>query len=130
MPTVTAHGFPLEVPTSLRLHVELVYDPDCPNVDKARDVLAAALRDVGVAAVWTEWSTGDEGCPSSMRGFGSPTVLVNGEDVAPGPHPWVAHDPAKGPRCRVYRSGDELLGMPPHERVATAVRRALGPEVG
>lgn len=117
-------------PLALRLHVELVYDPDCPNVGKARAVLSRALQEAGAPAVWTEWSTGDPECPEKHRGYGSPTVLVNGKDVAPGPHPWARRDEEHGPRCRVYRQGDQILGAPPLPRIMKALLSVLGPEVG
>jgi hypothetical protein len=56
-------------------------------------------------------------------------VLVNGEDVAPGPHPWTPQSPEAGPRCRVYRDGDAIVAAPPLGRVAGAIREAMGPEV-
>ncbi len=114
----------------LRLHVELVYDPGCPNVDKARQVLTRALQEAGVPAVWTEWDTGDEGCPRDRVGYGSPTILVNGADVAPGPHPWAARELGDGPRCRVYQREDGTqTGAPPLTRVAQAIQAAVGPDV-
>ncbi len=68
-------------------------------------------------------------CPEHVHNLGSPTILVNGEDVAPGPHPWAPREQGAGPRCRVYRDGDALVPAPPLERVNEAIERALGPEV-
>lgn len=115
---------------SLRLQIELVYDPGCPNVDRARDTLTAACREAGIPAVWTEWSTEDPACPVHARNLGSPSVLVNEEDVAPGPHPWAPRVPGDGPRCRVYRDGDALVPAPPVSRVVQAISAALRPSVG
>ena len=55
---------PGRIPLTLRLQIELIYDPGCPNVDRTREVLAIACRDAEIPAVWTEWSTGDPGCPA------------------------------------------------------------------
>lgn len=115
---------------SLRLQIELVYDPGCPNVDAARDVLTAACRSADVPTMWTEWNSEDSDCPPHASNLGSPTILVNGEDVAPGPHPWAQREPGAGPRCRVYRDGDAIVRAPPRTRVAMAIERALQPEVG
>jgi len=98
-------------------------------VDKARAVLSRALHEVGAPAVWTEWASDDPECPENHRGYGSPTVLVNGKDVAPGPHPWAPWEEVSGPRCRVYRDGERMLGAPPHARVVSALLDVLGPEV-
>ena len=81
-------------------------------------------------AVWTEWSTDDAGCPERARNLGSPTVLVNGEDVAPGPHPWARREPDEGPRVRMYRDGDSIIPVPPQRRIAQAIATALGPTAG
>lgn len=120
---------PPEDPTALRLIVELVYDPGCPNVEKARAVLTRALQGAGVPAVWTEWDTDDPQCPGNRKAYGSPTILVNGEDVAPGPHQWAAREEASGPRCRLYREGGQTLGAPPMIQVQAAIHRAMGPDV-
>lgn len=121
-----------EAPTALRLHVELVHDPGCPHVPAARDLLTSVLREIGVPAVWTEWSTGDDRCPAYARGLGSPTILINGEDVAPGPHPWGAEGEATAAACcRLYRQPDgAMLGVPPRSLVSRAVRGALEPDAG
>lgn len=114
---------------TLRMQIELVYDPGCPNVGRARDLLTAACRNADIPAVWTEWSSDDPDCPHHARNLGSPSVLVNGEDVAPGPHPWAPREDGDGPRCRVYRDGDSIVPAPPLSRIEDAIRAALGPEV-
>jgi mercuric ion transport protein len=114
---------------ALRLHVELIYDAGCPNVGKTREVLSRALQEVGAPAVWTEWNTGDATCPETHRGYGSPTVLVNGKDVAPGPHPWARREDGTGPRCRLYSDGTRTLGVPPIGQIVTALLAVLGPDV-
>ena len=95
----------------------------------ARDVLASACRHAEIPAVWTEWNSEDPAWPEHVHSLGSPTILVNGEDVAPGPHPWAPREQGAGPGCRVYRDGDALVPAPPLERVNEAIERALGPEV-
>lgn len=93
-------------------------------------MLTAACREADVPAVWTEWNSEDPACPSYARNLGSPSILVNGEDVAPGPHPWAQREPGAGPRCRVYRDGDAIVRAPPQGRVVRAIGAALQPEVG
>jgi len=126
----TLAATPGDTPLSLKLHIELVYDPGCPNVDLARDILSEVCRNADVPAVWTEWNSEDPECPPHAINLGSPTVLVNGEDVAPGPHPWTAREPDAGPRCRVYRDGDSIVRAPPKGRVQAAVDKAMQPDVG
>ena len=99
-----------------------MYDTGCPNVDRARDVLTEACREVGVPAVWTEWNSEDSDCPPHARNLGSPSILVNGEDVAPGPHPWTQREPGDGPRSHMYRDGDAIVPAPPKDRAVNAAR--------
>lgn len=115
---------------SLKLQIELVYDPGCPNVGQAREVLNDVCRELEAPAVWTEWNTDDPEGPPRARNLGSPSVLVNGEDVAPGPHPWKEREPESGPRCRVYRDGDAIIPVPPRSRIAAANTAAMQPDAG
>ena len=115
---------------SLRLQIELVYDPGCPNVGHAREVVTAACRVSCVPAVWTEWNSEDRACPKYARNLGSPSVLVNGEDVAPGPHPWAPRATGSEPRSRVYRDGHAIVPVPPMARLVKAIGAAVRPDVG
>lgn len=64
----------------MRSHtIELVYFDGCPNAEKARESLQAAMG--AAQGAWREWNLSDEGTPERFRRFGSPTVLVDGEDV-------------------------------------------------
>jgi mercuric ion transport protein len=83
-----------------QLTVELVYDRGCPNVDQARERISAALREVGAPPSWSEWDRAGDATPASLRNFGSPTVLVNGQDVSGDQN---AGAKADANSCRVYR---------------------------
>ncbi len=61
--------------------IELIYDSDCPNIDRARSAIREALRTAGAAEVWKEWDRGLPDTPNEFFGLGSPTVLVNGRDI-------------------------------------------------
>jgi mercuric ion transport protein len=95
--------------------VELVYDPDCPNVDRARDRLRQAIDEHGESLPWTEWRSDDPALPDYARGHGSPTILIDERDVA------AAH-PA-GRSCRLYDQGNGTLGpAPPVAAIIAALR--------
>jgi mercuric ion transport protein len=64
------------------MKVEFIYDPDCPNVAEARAQLLRAFTETGISPRWVEWSRDSATAPAYARGFGSPTLLVNGHDVA------------------------------------------------
>jgi hypothetical protein len=64
--------------------VELVYFEGCPHADEARRRLARAMTSAGLDARWDEWDTGLPSTLDRYRRFGSPTVLIDGTDVAGG----------------------------------------------
>lgn len=98
--------------------VELVYDRDCPNVDAARAVLRCAFAEIGVAPTWVEWDLNDRDSPGYVRGYGSPTILMNGKDVA-GAEPNAGAD-----CCRLYTSAEGgLRGVPPVEQIVAAMKK-------
>lgn len=61
--------------------VELVYFEGCPNAERARHNIRAALEGAGETPRWDEWDLTSESTPARYRRYGSPTVLVDGEDV-------------------------------------------------
>lgn len=96
--------------------VELIYDVDCPHIAAARAVLLQAFASAGVTASWKEWTRTAPDTPSHLREYGSPTILVNGEDVA------GAHSTGGGNCCRLYRSGSSgFSGVPPVEQIVSAL---------
>jgi mercuric ion transport protein len=99
--------------------VELVYDADCPNPALARAQLLRALVKAGLVARWREWLADDADAPPHVRGYGSPTVLVDGRDVA-------GAVPVEGMRsCRVYDgAADGPRGAPSVELIVAALLRS------
>ena len=62
--------------------VEIVYFTGCPNVESARANVQAALAEKGLPPEWREWDQLDPNTPPRVKQYGSPTVLVNDEDVS------------------------------------------------
>lgn len=62
----------------------LLYFESCPNKDKARENLKQALAQLGLAPAWDEIDLENPKTPRKWRGFPSPTILVDGVDVATG----------------------------------------------
>ena len=96
--------------------VELLYDADCPNVNRAREQLFRAFAKAGLEARWREWHADDTEAPAYVRGFGSPTILVDGMDVA-------GAEPGEGTQsCRLYgHPGDERRGAPSVDTIVVAL---------
>ena len=97
------------------MEVELIWRRDCPNVTAARQNLMRAFSVAGVPARWREWCVDEPDCPEHARAFGSPSILVDGVDVA-------GHPPGNGP-CRLYHAADGALsGAPSADVIAAALR--------
>ncbi len=95
--------------------IEFIYDLDCPNVNGAREALRAALAQGGRAEQWQEWNRADANAPEHVRRYGSPTILVNGRDIA-------GVQPAAAPSCRIYTdSAGHARGIPPVELIRNAL---------
>ncbi len=62
--------------------VELIYFTDCPNIESARANLRTALSAKGLPTEWREWNQLDANAPARVKQYGSPTVLIDDQDVA------------------------------------------------
>ncbi len=97
--------------------IELIYYTDCPNVGAARDELREALEQSGLKPVWTEWDREADESPDYTRRLGSPTILVNGQDVS------GTSDESNTNFCRLYtNAGGRLCGTPSAADIQAAVR--------
>jgi hypothetical protein len=105
-----------------KCNVILIHDPACPNVAAARSNLRAALDAAGQPPRWREFDRNAADTPAEWRAFGSPTILVDGRDVA------GTDATAGGNSCRVYRSLDgRLIGVPSVEQITAVLHRASAP---
>jgi hypothetical protein len=101
--------------------VELLWWEGCPSTDKALADLREALTELGLEQVElrvTEMRTDDD---ARMADFvGSPTVLIDGEDVQP-----PGADEPVGLSCRIYHSRDGRISPTPDpEGLRVALRQA------
>ena len=96
--------------------VELIYDADCPNAATARCQLLKAFARAGTTPRWTEWDRADPESPAYVNHYGSPTILVDGEDVAGEPA-------SEGVSCcRLYASpSGAFQGAPSVQLIASAL---------
>jgi hypothetical protein len=99
--------------------IEVLYVSECPShpaaVRMVKDVLAAQ----GVATEVHEVLVRDEGMATELKFLGSPTIRVNGKDVAEDTR--KAQNSALS--CRLY-PGSVKIGLPPIEMVRRAVVEA------
>lgn len=75
--------------------IKLLYFPGCPNVDDARGNLRQALAGVGLPSEWREIDVAAPDAPRELRGFPSPTVLVDDRDIS-----GASAGPGGEPSCR------------------------------
>jgi hypothetical protein len=100
------------------MKVEILYVADCPSQPAAVALVKDVLAAQGVEAEVTEVLVSDERAAQALRFPGSPTIRINGRDVAEPPA-----TEAYGLRCRLY-PGSLRIGLPPSELVRLAVAAA------
>ncbi len=102
--------------------IELLWWSGCPSTEKALRELEAALQDAGISGSGVRMTEIRTEHQARERAFaGSPTILVDGEDVEP-----PGEEPV-GLNCRVYRRRDgRVLPTPDPEALRDALRRAQG----
>ena len=95
--------------------IELIYEQTCPNVEAARLLIKSACTQLGRAADWHEWEVSNPQFPAHARGFGSPTILVGGVDVA-------GQSASISDCCRIYAGERGVQGVPTLEQVVQALK--------
>lgn len=103
------------------MKIEVLYVAECPSHPRAVKLVRDALEAEGVAADIREVLVADEKMADELRFSGSPTIRINGRDVAE--ESATSKDFALS--CRLY-SGSQEIGLPPAELVRRAVVKALG----
>lgn len=100
------------------LKVQLLTFPDCPHAEAAREMLLFVLESSRAAAEIEEVDTTSPETPEHLRGWGSPTILIDGADIEGQQAP-----SAEG--CRLYRdSAGQLAAAPPEATLRAAIARA------
>lgn len=108
--------------------IEFIYEQSCPNVADARAQLRLALEQTGLPARWQEWEHNDPNSPAYARGYGSPSILVDGKDVADEPISDAVQRSAgiTAPSCRIYtNSQGHNRGVPDAALIRTALENRI-----
>jgi hypothetical protein len=101
------------------MKVEVLYVAECPFHPAAVKLAREVLNSEGVAAEVQEVLVRDEGMATDLAFYGSPTIRINGRDVAGE----SSQARAFALSCRLY-PGSAEIGLPPMEMVRGAVVRA------
>ena len=81
------------------MKIQLLYFEGCPNVDAARASLRQALAAEKLTVPVEEIDVEKADAPEWARGWGSPTILIDGDDV-------MGQKPTSGASCcRLYAEG-------------------------
>jgi hypothetical protein len=96
--------------------VEVLHVAACPSHPAAVKLVQDILRGEGITADVREILVTDENMARSLGFHGSPTILVNGRDVA---GDGLNHE-AFALSCRLY-PGSSQIGLPPADMVRRAV---------
>ena len=94
------------------MRVQLLFFAGCPHVDATRRVLREALESSGLGEVTLEQIDVDApSTPADFRDWGSPTILINGVDIAGERAP-------SGRSCRLYGGAG---GVPSRQLIEDAL---------
>jgi mercuric ion transport protein len=66
------------------MQLDLLYFDGCPHVTAAKARLREALDSLGLTDSWREWDSTNAEMPDHLRGFPSPSILINGVDIEGG----------------------------------------------
>lgn len=101
------------------MRVEVFYVPNCPHHPTAVRQLKAVLSAEGLPVEIHEVLVTDAKTAQELNFRGSPTVRINGRDIA-----GESQEPESfALACRIYKGAKEV-GLPPIEMMQNAVREA------
>jgi hypothetical protein len=103
------------------MKVEVLYVAECPSHPAAVKLVRNVLAAEGITATIHEVLVSDEGMAGKLKFLGSPTIRINGRDVAGDQQKTETFALS----CRLY-SGSKQVGLPPAELVHRAVIKARG----
>jgi len=99
--------------------VELIYELSCPNIQDAREVLRQALKRAHLPPIWKEWEVNHADTPQNVRIYGSPTILIDGQDVA------GSFEADNNACCRIYSDSQaDNRGVPSISSIMKAISHA------
>jgi hypothetical protein len=101
------------------MKVEVLYVEECPSHPAAVKLVKDVLISEGVAVEIRELLITDESMATELAFSGSPTIRINGRDVAG----QSSESKAFALSCRLYPGSTEI-GLPPIEMVRRAVVEA------
>ena len=90
------------------MRVEILWFEGCPNHERARSVVQSVLDARGLRIPIASVRIEDDAAARALKFPGSPTVRIDGIDVEPA----FIDSGDYSLRCRLYRTGEGLRGLP------------------
>jgi len=101
------------------LKIEILYFDGCPNHDLADQRVREVLSELGIEAEVVYVNVKDNATAQEVQFAGSPTIRVNGVDVAP-----ETNSEPFSMRCRVYPTSSGFDGAPDKDTIRRAIERS------
>lgn len=100
------------------MKIEVLYFEGCPNHPPTVERVKQVVNRLGIPADVREVELTQDDDPVALKFIGSPTVLINGQDIDPAQREGAGY----GFGCRTFGGA----GVPPVEMIEQAVREASG----
>lgn len=100
------------------MNIEVLYFDGCPNHRPTLERVTQAVSRLGVIADVREVKLGQDDDPVAMKFIGSPTVLIDGQDIDPAQRAEASY----GFGCRTFGGAN----MPDVDMIETAIIEAAG----
>ena len=88
------------------------------NIQDARELLRQALKQAKVPLIWKEWEVNHPDTPQHVRNYGSPTILIDGQDLAGN------FEADNNGCCRIYLDSHEDNRGVPSASIVKAISQA------
>lgn len=101
--------------------VEFFYWADCPSHERALSLLREVMAEEAIQSPVEIIEIKTEAQAEQYQFYGSPTIHINGSDIAP----LTEYSVQPSLTCRAYRRTDGRISpLPPRELISAAFRRA------
>ena len=94
------------------MHIQFLYFEDCPSHDDALERLRGVMREEGVKVDIEIIKVETEQQAQELKFIGSPTILVDGQDIVP-----VPPDSRYYLSCRIYQLEDGRFSPLPSREI-------------
>lgn len=101
--------------------IELLYSAGCPHFEPTLTLLQEILNEQNCSATISKIEVVSHTDAVLHRFLGSPSIRINDRDIEGAEPPAAAYSL----RCRRYKAGDRIVGVPPRALIEAALQRHL-----